>query len=79
MPSIGGIDAGGQSIEITTNKQRIGIVATNGISATIVDNNITLTGRKITGYDENEVEISSDSDLKFGKDFDLTDNTFSIR
>ena len=79
IASIGGIDAGESSIEITTNKQRINISGTDGISTNIVDGNIVLRGRRITGYDLNENESFSNSDLKFNQDFDLSDNTFSIR
>lgn len=79
IPSIGGITAGDTSLPITTNNQTVVIVGTEGINAAITDGNIVLKGRRITGYDSNENESFSDSDLKFGKDFELLDNEFSIR
>lgn len=79
-PSIGGIDAGDQSIEITKANQRISVNASQGITAVINEDAIIIKGIGISGYDENLTLKAISENLTLGEDFSVdSNNEASIR
>ena len=79
-PSIGGIDVGNQSIEITVHNQRVGIVASSGIRASVNNGDLYLSGIEITAYDSSDTQKVVEDNLDFTDDFIISsDNKLSIR
>lgn len=79
-PSIGGIDVGNQSIEITVPNQRVEIITSAGIKASVNNGDLYLSGVGITAYDNSNTQKAVDDNLDFTDDFIISsDNKLSIR
>lgn len=77
-PSIGGIDVGLESVEITMANQRLQVSGAGGVNVSILGGGLIVSGPSISGYAENEDEVQVQN-LRLGKDFVIAGSEAAIR
>jgi hypothetical protein len=77
-PSIGGIDVGLESVEITIANQRLQVSGAGGVDVSILGGGLIVSGPSISGYAENEDEVQVQN-LRLGKDFVIANSEAAIR